>query len=68
MKILITGGAGFIGTNTTDYPLTNGKQVRDVLYVEDLARAYELAIKKQSKSSVKIYNLGGGVHNAISLL
>jgi CDP-paratose 2-epimerase len=46
----------------------NGKQVRDVLFVEDLVRAYEIAIKSPDKSAGKIFNIGGGPHNTLSLL
>ncbi len=44
----------------------NGKQVRDVLYVEDLVRAYDLFIEKNTKSDV--FNIGGGPNNTLSLL
>lgn len=43
----------------------DGKQVRDILYVEDLIRAYEAFIKKNISA---IFNMGGGVENTISLI
>ena len=45
-----------------------GKQVRDVLYVQDLIRAFELARKKIEITKGKVYNIGGGKENAISIL
>lgn len=45
----------------------NGKQVRDLLYVEDLVRAYDLAAKNIKKTKGQIYNVGGGVKNTISI-
>ena len=38
----------------------DGKQVRDVLFIEDLVRAYQLFIEKGDKSAGKVYNVGGG--------
>ncbi|HIH39502.1 TPA: NAD-dependent epimerase/dehydratase family protein [Candidatus Woesearchaeota archaeon] len=52
-------------------PLTvygDGKQTRDVLFVEDLIRAYEMAIENIDKTSGKAYNIGGGSENQMSLL
>lgn len=45
----------------------NGKQVRDLLYVEDLIRAYEMAAKNIKKTKGQIYNVGGGSKNIISI-
>lgn len=45
----------------------DGKQVRDVLYVGDLLDAYDCASKNKTVSSGKIYNMGGGIHNQLSL-
>ncbi|TSC59570.1 MAG: dTDP-D-glucose 4,6-dehydratase [Candidatus Peregrinibacteria bacterium Greene0416_62] len=46
----------------------NGKQVRDLLFVEDLVEAYVQAIAHIDKCSGQAYNLGGGSENALSLL
>lgn len=46
----------------------DGKQVRDVLFVSDLVKAYDLAIQNPEKCSGQIYNVGGGMDNSISLL
>lgn len=45
----------------------NGKQVRDLLYIDDLINAYYLAIKKIDIASGKIYNIGGGYKNSVSI-
>src|SRR5207248_11701129 len=46
----------------------DGHQVRDVLNVIDLIRAFEAARASQSKTAGKIYNIGGGKENATTLL
>ncbi len=38
----------------------DGKQVRDVLHVDDLVAAYDLATEKIERASGQIYNVGGG--------
>lgn len=45
----------------------NGKQVRDILYVEDLINLYEKIIKNYKKEC-RVLNVGGGKDNSISLL
>lgn len=45
----------------------DGKQVRDILYIDDLVRLFELAINKITVSSGKIYNVGGGDGNILSV-
>ena len=45
----------------------DGKQIRDILFVTDLVKLYELAIVKRKISNGKIYNVGGGVENTMSL-
>lgn len=46
----------------------NGKQVRDILYIDDLIKAYFLAYKNRQKISGEVFNIGGGPSNAISIL
>jgi CDP-paratose 2-epimerase len=46
----------------------DGYQIRDLLFVEDLIRAYELAIKNIKKVKGHAFNIGGGIKNAYSLL
>ena len=53
------------------FPITlygDGRQVRDILYVEDLLDAFELAASKIGKTAGAVYNIGGGPGNAVSLL
>jgi CDP-paratose 2-epimerase len=38
----------------------DGKQIRDVLFIDDLVHAYDLAIKKRDIVKGKAYNIGGG--------
>lgn len=45
----------------------DGKQVRDLLFVEDLLDAYDLAITHIEKSAGQIFNIGGGLANTVSV-
>ncbi len=45
----------------------DGYQVRDLLFVDDLINAYDLAAKNIKKTSGKFYNIGGGIKNALSV-
>lgn len=54
-----------LGKNITIYG--NGKQVRDLLYIDDLIKAYDLAIKNIATTKGQIYNIGGGSTNTISI-
>ena len=61
--------AHFIIANLLNKPVTiygNGKQVRDLLYVEDLVSAYDRFFKSNTRHDV--YNIGGGPRNTTSLL
>lgn len=44
-----------------------GKQVRDILHVDDLVELVDLQIHEIEKFSGKIYNVGGGLNNSASL-
>lgn len=46
----------------------NGKQVRDILHVDDLVELIDLQIHEIEKFAGKIYNVGGGLQNSASLL
>ncbi|KKQ23852.1 MAG: dTDP-D-glucose 4,6-dehydratase [Candidatus Roizmanbacteria bacterium GW2011_GWC2_37_13] len=46
----------------------DGEQIRDLLYIEDLIKAYQLTINKISKARGEAFNIGGGTKNAYSLL
>lgn len=46
----------------------DGKQVRDILFVEDLVNAYLLAMENIQDISGNAFNMGGGVNNTVSLL
>ena len=46
----------------------DGHQVRDVLAVRDLVRAFAAAHENQQTTAGQVYNIGGGGENTISLL
>jgi CDP-paratose 2-epimerase len=53
-----------------DKPITiygDGDQVRDVLAVADLARAYELALEKIEAVRGQVFNIGGGPNFALAV-
>ena len=63
--------AHFLYSALEGRPLTiygDGRQVRDVLHVADLLRAFEAAYARRKVTAGQIYNIGGGVGNAVSLL
>lgn len=45
----------------------NGKQTRDILYIDDLFSAWDLATKNIEKARGDIFNIGGGQKNSISV-
>jgi CDP-paratose 2-epimerase len=62
--------AWFIIAIVTGRPITiygNGKQVRDLLYVNDLVDAFELAVEHIDSTAGQVYNIGGGAERAISV-
>lgn len=62
--------AHFAISTLRDEPLTifgDGKQVRDVLYVKDLIRAYDAFLSDPGQKPA-VYNVGGGPRNTTSLL
>ena len=46
----------------------NGKQVRDLVHIEDITRLYRLSFKNFKKLKGKAYNIGGGVKNSLSII
>ena len=62
--------AWFVIAAMFERPITiygDGKQVRDVLYVEDLVRAYAAAIERKSEIGGRIFNVGGGPEFSMSV-
>jgi CDP-paratose 2-epimerase len=45
----------------------DGKQVRDVLFIDDLLNAYEAAVQNIETSAGQVYNVGGGAVNTMSI-
>jgi CDP-paratose 2-epimerase len=45
----------------------DGKQVRDVLFVDDLIRAMRAAIADIDVTQGQVFNMGGGVENSLSI-
>jgi CDP-paratose 2-epimerase len=58
--------ASLLGRDITIYG--DGKQVRDVLHVDDLIRAYDAAILAPEKITAQAFNVGGGPERVLSLL
>lgn len=46
----------------------NGKQVRDILHVDDAVAAYRAVLGEIGKVKGQVFNLGGGARNAVSIL
>jgi CDP-paratose 2-epimerase len=62
--------AWFIIAAATGKPITiygDGKQARDILFVDDLLDAYDLAVEKIDIAKGQVYNLGGGPQNVMSI-
>lgn len=45
----------------------DGKQVRDLLYIDDLARAFELAVQNIDRAAGQVYNIGGGPEKTLAV-
>ena len=58
--------SALLGNRITIYG--SGMQVRDVLYIGDLLRAFESAREHISVTRGQVYNIGGGPSNTVSLL
>jgi CDP-paratose 2-epimerase len=62
--------AWFVIAAVTGRPITifgDGKQVRDVLNVDDLLNAYDAAAEKIDVAAGKVYNMGGGAENVMAV-
>jgi CDP-paratose 2-epimerase len=62
--------AWFVIAAVMGRPITiygDGKQIRDLLHVSDLIRAYDLAVEKIDEAAGQVYNLGGGSANTLSI-
>ncbi len=62
--------AHFLIAAQTNSPITiygDGKQVRDVLFVDDLVRALRLAVEKIDKTAGQAFNIGGGPSNTLAV-
>jgi CDP-paratose 2-epimerase len=58
--------AAVLGRPITIYG--DGMQVRDVLFIEDLIDAYDMAWRQIDLTAGQVYNIGGGPENVMSLL
>lgn len=62
--------AHFIIATLLGRPITvygDGRQVRDVLFIDDLVRAFDLAVGHIDTTAGQAYNIGGGAENTISI-
>jgi CDP-paratose 2-epimerase len=63
--------AWFMIASQLGRPITiygDGKQVRDILFIDDLLDAYDAAFAQPDKAAGRAFNIGGGVANVVSLL
>jgi CDP-paratose 2-epimerase len=63
--------AWFTIAAVTGQPITiygDGRQVRDLLFVDDLCDAYDAAVDRIDRVTGQVFNLGGGPGNTLSLL
>ena len=62
--------AWFAASGRAGRPLTifgDGKQVRDLLHVDDLVDAYSVAVARIDRVAGQVFNVGGGPANAVSI-
>ena len=62
--------AWFVIASVMAKPITiygNGKQVRDLLHVDDLVRAFQMATEHIDVTKGEVFNLGGGPANTLSI-
>jgi CDP-paratose 2-epimerase len=62
--------AWFLIAAVTGRPITiygDGKQVRDVLWIDDLLDLYQAAAEDMDTAAGQVYNVGGGPHNTLAV-
>ena len=62
--------AWFIIAAVTGRPITifgDGKQVRDVLFIDDLLDLYDAALDRTQVTAGQVYNVGGGPQHTLSI-
>jgi CDP-paratose 2-epimerase len=62
--------AWFLIATVTGQPITiygDGKQVRDVLWVDDLLDFYQAAVDQIDVAAGEVYNVGGGPENTLAV-
>ncbi len=62
--------AWFIIASVLGRPITiygDGRQVRDLLYIDDLLEAYDAAVAHVDRARGQVYNIGGGPANTMSV-
>ncbi len=62
--------AWFIIAALLERPITiygDGRQVRDILFIDDLLDAYDAAARNIERAAGQVYNIGGGSANVVSL-
>ena len=63
--------AWFIIASALGQPVTiygDGRQTRDVLFIDDLVEALLLAYQHRTRTAGQVYNIGGGPKNQLSLI
>ncbi len=62
--------AWFVIAAVSGRPITiygDGKQVRDILFVDDLLNAYDSALENIDQAAGQVFNVGGGAKNTLSI-
>jgi CDP-paratose 2-epimerase len=62
--------AYFVIASLLGWPINiygDGKQVRDILHINDLVRAFDLVRKNITATAGQVYNIGGGAANSIAI-
>ncbi len=62
--------AWFVIASILDRPISiygDGKQVRDLLYIDDLLNAYDAVIDRIDVTTGNVFNIGGGPSNVMSV-